>query len=151
MSALAIATALFEAVPMLKKLVEHPLKGKDMAQKVSAIARQLTNHTDPSKIMEVLNDNPALLVEFYKKLMETVKEMYLAMLTDREHARSRTSPSSSRFMLFLFLSGLASCLFLLALGNLSGEVTALLSTASGIFGACLKDIYAFEFSGKYER
>lgn len=151
MSAFAIATALFEAVPMLKKLVEHPLKGKDVAQKVSAIARQITNHIDPSKIMEVLNGNPALLVEFYQKLMETEKEMYMAMLADREHARSRTSPSSSRFMLFLSLSGLASCLFLLALGNLSGEVTTLLSTASGIFGACLKDIYAFEFSGKYEK
>ena len=36
MSALAIARALFEAVPLLKKLVEHPLKGKDMAQKVLA-------------------------------------------------------------------------------------------------------------------
>lgn len=150
MSALAIATALFEAVPTLKRLVEHPLKGQDVAKKVSTIARQITKHTDPSKIMEALNDNPALLVEFYKKLMETEKEMYVAMLTDREHARNRTSPNSSRFMLFLSLSGLASCLFLLALGDLSGEVTALLSTASGIFGACLKDIYAFEFSGKYE-
>jgi hypothetical protein len=150
MSALTIATALFEAVPTLKKLVEHPLKGQDVAKKVSAIACHVTKHTDPSKIMETLNDNPTLLVEFYKKLMETEKDMYIAMLSDREQARKRTSPNSSRFMLFLSLSGLASCLFLLALGDFSGEVTALLSTASGIFGACLKDIYAFEFSGRYE-
>ena len=132
----------------MKKLVEHPLKGQDIAKKVSTIARQITKHTDPSKIMEALNDDPALLVEFYKKLMETEKDMYLAMLSDRNQARQRTSPDNSRFMLFLSLSGLATCLFLLALGNPSAEMTTLLSTASGIFGACLKDIYAFEFSGK---
>jgi len=150
MNPLAIATALFDVVPALKKLVEHPLKGQDFAQKVSTIAHQITKHTDPAKIMEVLNDNPQLLVEFYKKLVETEKEMYMAMLSDREQARKRTSPNNSRFMLFLSLSGLATCLFLLALGNLSPEIITLLSTTSGIFGTCLKDIYAFEFSGKYD-
>ena len=147
---MVIATALFEAVPMLKKLVDHPIKGQEIAKKMSLIARQLTKHTDPNKITEALNDNPELLVEFYKKLMETEKEMYVAMLSDRERARQRTSPNSSRFMLFLSLSGLASCLFVLSWGSSSAEVTTLLTTACGIFGACLKDIYAFEFSGKYD-
>ena len=43
--------------------------------------------------------------------------------------------------------GLIICLLILTLcrENLSGEVIGIISTISGIFGACLKDAYSFEF------
>jgi 1,4-dihydroxy-2-naphthoate octaprenyltransferase len=43
--------------------------------------------------------------------------------------------------------GLIACLLMLTSykGNLSGEAVGIISTISGIFGACLKDAYSFEF------
>lgn len=43
--------------------------------------------------------------------------------------------------------GLAFCLMVLTTyrGDLPGEVVGIISTVSGIFGACLKDAYSFEF------
>ncbi|MDR3187455.1 MAG: hypothetical protein LBT63_03455 [Holosporaceae bacterium] len=43
--------------------------------------------------------------------------------------------------------GLVACLLMLTSykGNLSGEAVGIISTISGIFGACLKDAYSFEF------
>ena len=43
--------------------------------------------------------------------------------------------------------GLIFCLLILTSykGDLPGEVVGIISTVSGIFGACLKDAYSFEF------
>ncbi|MDR2645933.1 MAG: hypothetical protein LBC04_02025 [Holosporaceae bacterium] len=43
--------------------------------------------------------------------------------------------------------GLIFCILTLTSysGNLPGEVVGIISTVSGIFGACLKDAYSFEF------
>ncbi len=43
--------------------------------------------------------------------------------------------------------GLVFCLMVLTTykGDLPGEVVGIISTVSGIFGACLKDAYSFEF------
>ncbi|MDR2724442.1 MAG: hypothetical protein LBB25_04590 [Holosporaceae bacterium] len=43
--------------------------------------------------------------------------------------------------------GLIFCLLMLTSyrGDLPGEVIGIISTVSGIFGACLKDAYSFEF------
>jgi hypothetical protein len=43
--------------------------------------------------------------------------------------------------------GLVFCLLMLTSykGDLPGEVVGIVSTISGIFGACLKDAYSFEF------
>lgn len=45
------------------------------------------------------------------------------------------------------VAGLIVCLMILIFckGGLSGEVIGIISTISGIFGACLKDAYSFEF------
>lgn len=50
-------------------------------------------------------------------------------------------------MVICAVFGLLVCLVLLTVckGNLSGEVIGIVSTISGIFGACLKDAYSFEF------
>lgn len=50
-------------------------------------------------------------------------------------------------MVICAVFGLLICLILLTVcrGNLSGEVVGIVSTISGIFGACLKDAYSFEF------
>lgn len=50
-------------------------------------------------------------------------------------------------MVLCAVLGLLVCLMLLTVcrGNLSGEVVGIISTISGIFGACLKDAYSFEF------
>lgn len=44
-------------------------------------------------------------------------------------------------------AGLVLCMLILTSyrGNLPGEVVGIISTVSGIFGACLKDAYSFEF------
>lgn len=52
--------------------------------------------------------------------------------------------------------GLGLCLLILTLcrANISGEVIGIVSTIAGIFGACLKDAYSFEFGssrGSHEK
>ena len=148
MSYMAIATALIDVVPLVQKLIDHPKKGKDVAKRLSSVAQKVSHLSDPYLIAESFQNNPELLLEFYKKLMQTEKELYLAMLSDRESARKRTSLSRSNGMLIVSLCGLMWCLYLLAFGIHSTESIMLISTASGIFGSCLKDIYAFEFSSR---
>ena len=41
--------------------------------------------------------------------------------------------------------GLLVCLLILTFAKQSGEVVGIVSTIAGIFGACLKDAYSFEF------
>lgn len=50
-------------------------------------------------------------------------------------------------MVICAVVGLIICLLILTLfrGNLSGEAIGIISTISGLFGACLKDAYSFEF------
>jgi hypothetical protein len=51
------------------------------------------------------------------------------------------------FMIVSAAIGLVFCLIVLTSynGDLPGEVVGIISTISGIFGACLKDAYSFEF------
>lgn len=49
-------------------------------------------------------------------------------------------------MIICALIGLIACLFILAHGeDVPGEAVGIISTVTGIFGACLKDVYSFEF------
>lgn len=148
MSYMAIATALVEVVPLISRMINHPKKGPEVARKISNIARVVTCKTDPHQIAECFYDNPEMLLEFYKKLMQTEKEIYLAMLSDRARARERNNIKRSTLLLCVSVCGLVSCLYLLTNCAFSSETTMILSTACGVFGACLKDIYAFEFSSQ---
>jgi hypothetical protein len=88
-------------------------------------------------------------------MIEIDARLQLAMLEDRQNARNRDVAfvqsgrrnSRADIMVISAAIGLITCLGSLAFyaQHLPGEATGIISTIAGIFGACLKDAYAFEF------
>ncbi|MDR2766039.1 MAG: hypothetical protein LBB63_01065 [Holosporaceae bacterium] len=64
-----------------------------------------------------------------------------------ELIKTRSKNRRMNIMVIGAALGLIACLLMLTSykGNLSGEAVGIISTISGIFGACLKDAYSFEF------
>lgn len=103
---------------------------------------------DPMQLMYMLKASPDKALELYKHLMILEKEMQKLMIEDRRHARNLQTPAYRRFaMLAVVGIGLIFCLMVMQQPCLSKEMLAVVSTLSGILGACMKDIYAFEFGG----
>lgn len=79
----------------------------------------------------------------------------MAEVTDRMNARERDlqltklgrSNRRADIMVISAAIGLVSCLVVLGWFHekISGEAVGILSTISGVFGACLKDAFSFEF------
>jgi hypothetical protein len=82
-------------------------------------------------------------------------EIELAVMKDRQDARLRDvalanagrSNIRADVMVIAAATGLILCLASLAYFSeaLPGEAVGIISTIAGIFGACLKDAYTFEF------
>jgi len=163
---LAGALALAELVPRIFSVLE---RGKSLetkaaggvnaalgvAEKVVDIARQLSGVKDPEKMVEVFRQDQNLLQELKKKVDSLERELLTAEVNDRVDARARdlkmASLGRSNWRAHIMI-GVASCgligsvlSLMLCRAYLSGEVVGMLATTVGIFGACLKDAFAFEF------
>lgn len=130
-------------------------QAEQMAEQVVNVAQRITGQQDPSLIAQMLQENSLLVSEFQKAMMEIDARLQIAMLEDRQNARNRdvsfiqSGKRNSRVdvMVVSAAVGLIMCLCSLAFyaQHLPGEATGIISTIAGIFGACLKDAYAFEF------
>jgi uncharacterized protein YacL len=93
--------------------------------------------------------------EFQKAIIESEKEIEMAILRDKENARNRdiaiinTGRKNKRadIMVISAALGLIICLLIITIyqDKLPGEAVGIISTIAGIFGSCLKDAYNFEF------
>lgn len=133
--------------------------GGDDAEKVANnvvdFAKKITGQGDPISTIQTLKNNPSLLIEFQKEIIKYESEMEFRYMRDRQDARARdvaiihSGKENIRadIMVVCAAGGLISCLASLAwyCDNLPGEAVGIISTVAGIFGACLKDAYAFEF------
>jgi Flp pilus assembly protein TadB len=130
-------------------------QAEQMAEQVIQVAQKITGQQDPSMAAQMLRENSLLVSEFQKAMMEIDARLQLAMLEDRQNARNRDVAfvqsgrrnSRADVMVISAAIGLIMCLASLAIyaHHLPGEATGIISTIAGIFGACLKDAYAFEF------
>lgn len=128
---------------------------ENVGKKIIDIAKNVTQQEDLVNIINTLRDDPKQALLFEEKVTAMETEIELSLLHDRQEARKRefnliqNGRVSYRadVMVFSAVFGLGVCLASLGLyGNkLPGEAVGIISTVAGIFGACLKDAYAFEF------
>lgn len=151
---LAAATGLAQFAPMISKWIggKH---AEDITQKVVRIATTLTGKSQAHEMIESICNNPDILIAFQKEILELEKQMQDLEYQDRQDARfrdiaiTRNGHRNRRPDIMVVAAALGLILCLASLGYYSealpGEAVGIISTIAGIFGACLKDAYAFEF------
>lgn len=150
----AAALGLAEFAPAIAKWLSGD-KSQDMAQRVVDIAKSVTKTETPLEALQLIGQESQLLREFQQHILRMEQDMEVAYLTDRQSARARDIAITSTghinhrsdIMVVSAALGLLMCLCSLAYfaDHLPGEAVGIISTIAGIFGACLKDAYAFEF------
>ncbi len=150
----ASALGLAEFVPLIAKWVSGE-GGESAAQKILNIAKEVTQQDTHDDVMTCLRQDAQALLAFQREVRTLEAEMDKAYLSDRQNARARdvslkasgSVNKRSDIMVVSAAAGLVLCLGSLGYyaDHLPGEAVGIISTIAGIFGACLKDAYAFEF------
>jgi hypothetical protein len=150
---LPIIIGLVGLFPSIAKLIkdDNPVT----IEKIISVAKQVTNSDTTEGIVRGLNHDPEARQKFECSLVQIEKEINEIQAKDRDSARKRDITMLQHgfynvradIMVVCAALGLAACLFSLVFYQTSmpGEAVGIISTIAGIFGACLKDAYAFEF------
>ncbi|MDR2598387.1 MAG: hypothetical protein LBC25_01545 [Holosporales bacterium] len=119
------------------------------------IAKNVTNSKNETEAIEKLKNDKKMFMLFQRALINSEREIELAVIKDKEDARTRdiaiinTGRRNIRadVMVLAAAMGLIVCLAVIIVyrKSLPGEAVGIISTVAGIFGACLKDAYNFEF------
>jgi len=149
-----LALSLVHFAPLLAKVLGGE-PSEQTAEKVVAVAKAITGSDHAHEIMNVLRTDPKAVLDFQRAVGDIVLAEERAHLSDRQSARSRDvalikggrSSFRADVMVVSAAVGLVACLAALIVfqQELPGETVGIISTIAGIFGACLKDAYAFEF------
>lgn len=155
MEPISIGLALAQFAPSLIRLFSGSDKAADLAENVIDVAKTITGADDGEQALKVLQANPDKVFEFREAIGAQLVDLEKAYLADRSDARQRdievrkVSGGNLRADLAVLavVLGLIACLFVLVYfqGDIPGEVVGIISTIAGIFGACLKDYFSFEF------
>lgn len=126
-----------------------------VAEKVMGIAQAVAGTESPQQALERIAANATLQHEFKLRLLESTSQLDQLHLADRQDARrrdvdlARLGQHNTRadVMVAGAVVGLLACLAVLVFfkDKLPGEVVGIVSTVAGIFGACLRDAFQFEF------
>lgn len=148
------AIALAEIAPSIAKWIGGE-KAEETAQEVVDMAKRVAGVSTPQDAVSIFKKDPKLLLEFHTKLLEIEEKCEIRVYQDRMDARARdvalanAGRSNARADIMVVSAALGLIFCLVSLGyyrdNLPGEAVGIISTIAGIFGACLKDAYAFEF------
>ncbi len=151
---LTAAIGLAQFAPVIGKWMGGK-RAQEMAQKVVEIAHSVTDSLDPVTAIQKLSENHKMMIEFQKSILDLEMRMVESELQDRQDARARdivitkAGRTNIRADIMVISAALGLVLCLASLGHYSdelpGEAVGIISTIAGIFGACLKDAYAFEF------
>ena len=131
------------------------LEIESIADRILSIAQQVTATDSPTSARKALEKDPTFQRAFQKRVMDFEKRMAEISYQDRQDARTRDIAMAhagrmnirADIMVIAAAIGLILCLASLSLygDGLPGEAVGIISTIAGIFGACLKDAYGFEF------
>lgn len=148
------ALGLAEFAPVISNWF-NGTKLEPITKKIIHLAKEISQNDDIQSAIETFRHDSQKALAFQESVLKLEAEVEMAYVLDRQEARKRESimiehgKSTRRadIMVFAAMLGLALCLLSLGLyqDNLPGEAVGIISTIAGIFGACLKDAYAFEF------
>lgn len=155
MDPISIAFGLAQFAPAVLKWITGSDKAAEAAGQVVEIAKSVTGRGDGLDALDALKADPALAMQFRQSVMANETELDKAYLADRQDARKRDvelAKAGQRnvradVMVVGAVVGLIACLAVLAFfkNQVPGEVVGIVSTVAGIFGACLRDAFQFEF------
>ncbi|MDR3224602.1 MAG: hypothetical protein LBT03_03480 [Holosporales bacterium] len=153
-SIIQAALALAQFTPKIAKWLSGT-KAESISKKIIDIAKTVTNTTNEFQAIEKLKTDKTTFALFQQALINSEREIELAVIKDKENARYRdiaiinSGKRNKRadVMVISAAIGLICCLCAICLyrKELPGEVVGIISTIAGIFGSCLKDAYNFEF------
>ena len=155
MDPITIGLALAQFAPSLIKLFSGSDKAADLAEHVVDVAKTITGAPDGERAIKALQQDPGRVLMFREAIGMQMVDLEKAYLADRADARDRDievrklSGGNLRADLAVLavVLGLVACLVVLVYfqDDIPGEVVGIISTIAGIFGACLKDYFSFEF------
>lgn len=155
MDPISIALGLAQFAPSVMRFFGAGNASVDAAQKVITIAQNVTGSQNPADALQAMRENAAMAQAFNLAVLTSDRELELAYLADRQGARARDvefikagrTNTRADVMVAGAVVGLISCLVSLIWfrGGLPGEAVGIISTVAGIFGACLRDAFQFEF------
>lgn len=156
MDPFSFALGLAQFAPSIMRFFGAGEKPVGVAEKIGAIAKTVTGAKSPEEALVALRQNAELAQTFNLAVLAADTDLEKAYLADRADARSRdievrklTGGSNARadVMVGGAVVGLIACLVVLVFfrGEIPGEVVGIVSTVAGIFGACLRDAFQFEF------
>lgn len=152
----AAAKGLATFAPTILRFFGVGEKPVAVAEQVVNIAQAVTGAETPEAAIARLQSDRETARRFNAAILERDTELEKAALADRQDARARDvevrrlSGGENRrqdVMIALVAVGLIACLAVLVFfrKDIPGEAVGIISTIAGIFGACLKDAFAFEF------
>lgn len=156
MGPLSIGLALANLAPTLLRFFGAGEGSVAVAEKAIDIAKAVTGQPDGDAALAALQADPKLAHEFRMAVLRADGELERMYLADRQDARRRdvevrklTGGANTRadVMIVGAVLGLIACLATLVFfrEEIPGEVVGIVSTVAGIFGACLRDAFQFEF------
>lgn len=153
---IAAIMGLAQFAPSILRFFGAGEKSAGVAEKVVGIAQSITGTTSPDTALDAIRQDPQLALQFQTAVLAQDEELEKAFLADRQGARERdvevrklTGGSNTRadVMILGAVAGLLACLGTLVFfrQQIPGEVVGIVATIAGIFGACLRDAFQFEF------
>lgn len=154
MDPITTAMALAQFAPQIVRWLTGSDKAAEAAGQVVEIAEAVTGKTGHGAVVAMQAD-PTLVLQFRTSLLQVEADLDKAYLADRADARARDvalaqagrNNRRADVMIIGAVVGLLACLFVLVRfqGQVPGEVVGIVSTVAGLFGACLRDAFQFEF------
>lgn len=156
MPVVQVALALAQFAPQLMRFFGAGEPSVAVAEKVVGLAQSVTGAPTPEAALEAMRANAEFQRAFAMRTLEVDAELERAYLADRADARAHDvevrklsggSNTRADLMILGAVAGLISCLAVLVFfrGDIPGEVVGIVSTIAGLFGACLRDAFQFEF------
>ena len=151
-----IALGLARFAPSVMRFFGAGEASAAVAEKVVGLAQTATGAKTPEEALEAMRQNAELAQQFNLAVLAADTDLEKAFLADVQSARARDLEvrklSGGRnvradVMVIGAVVGLIACLLVLAFfkDKVPGEVVGIVSTIAGIFGACLRDAFQFEF------
>lgn len=150
-----IALGLAQYAPQIASFLGGGDKSAAVASKVASIAQSVSGTKTPAEALDAIRADAGLQQQFQLAVLAANTELDRLYLADVQDARKRDVAIMQAgrhnvradIMVIAAAVGLVACLVSLIWfrQGLPGEAVGIISTVAGIFGACLRDAFQFEF------
>lgn len=152
--AISLISGIVQLAPALAKVFGANSTSNEYAEKAAQIARVITGSEDNDSALAKLTDNPELLIEYQKAILQQETDLEGLYVSDKESARLRDVEflkAGARNYRADFLVGISVVVVFTILGvvilatDLNEYAKGALTTILGVFLNMLTNVFNFEF------